>query len=143
MLVVATYSYYFCWLDIQRPRIVPEIQNASIGANVTFTCRASGRPKPNITWITGNSSDISQTKPTVQTITDIKKGQSQLVITRVTREDFDSYRCVATNSAGRKTSKAAFLYQEDTGRKQRIITKIRILIHHSFTVYYTVRRSWR
>ena len=126
MLAVATYFYYFCWLDIQRPRIVPEIQNASIGANVTFTCRVSGHPKPNITWINGNSSDISHTKATVQPITDIKKGQSQLVIKRVTREDFDSYRCVATNSAGRETSRAAFLYQEDTGEKQRIITKIRV-----------------
>ena len=125
MLVVATYSYYFCCLDIQRPRIVPEIQNASIGTNVTFKCSVSGHPKPKITWIKGNSSDISQTKPTVQTITDIKEGHSQLVITRVTRENFDSYRCVALNSAGMTTSRAAFLYyQEATGERQRIITKI-------------------
>ena len=126
MLAVAVYFYYFCCSDIQTPRIFPEIQNASIGANVTFTCRVSGLPKPKLTWINGNSSDISQTKPTVQTITDIKKNQSQLVIKRVTREDFDSYRCVATNSAGRETSRAAFLYQEDTGEKQQIITKIRV-----------------
>ena len=125
MLVVAIYFYYFCCLDIQTPRIVPENQTASIGANVTFTCRVRGHPKPKITWIKGNSSDISQTKPTVQTITDIKNGQSQLVITRVTREDFDSYRCVATNSAGRSMSRSAFL-QEATGEKQRIITKFRV-----------------
>lgn len=124
MSVVATYSYYFCCLDIQRPRIVPGIQNASIGANVAFKCSVDGHPKPNITWIKVNSSDISQTKPTVQTITDIKEGHSQLVIRKVTRENFGSYRCVAWNSAGMTTSRAASLYEEATGEKQRIITKI-------------------
>ena len=93
-------------------------QSASIGSNVTFICRVSGhsRPWPIIAWTKGNNSDILQTDNLrVQTITDIQKGQSQLVITGIRSEDHGSYRCIARNSAGMRTSRAAFLYPKVIG----------------------------
>ena len=98
--------------------IVPVNQSASIGSNVTFICRISGhfKPWPTITWTKGNNSDILQPDNVrVQAITDIRKGQSKLDITWIRSEDYDSYRCIASNSAGLKTSTAAFLYPEIIG----------------------------
>ncbi|XP_078346182.1 uncharacterized protein LOC144631592 isoform X3 [Oculina patagonica] len=104
--------------DIERPVIVmdPVSQGAVIGSNVTFNCTATGYPKPKITWKKDNDSHFIQAK----IITDDEKTLSQLVITGVTREDYGKYQCVANNSAGVNTSRAAILHQEAGGKKSRV-----------------------
>lgn len=82
-------------------------EGAVIGSNVTFNCTATGCPKPTITWKKDNDSHSIQAK----VITDDETTLSQLVITGVTREDYGKYQCVANNSTGVKTSRAALLHQ--------------------------------
>ena len=45
-----------------------------------------------------------------------KSNHSQLIITEVKMEDNSKYKCVASNSAGEKTSSAAFLYIKELGK---------------------------
>ena len=89
--------------------MAPLNQSAAIGSNASFNCTATGNPKPTITWKKDNDSDFIQ--PVVET--DDEKTLSQLIITRVTSKDYGKYVCVANNSAGVETSKAAELYQGD------------------------------
>lgn len=57
-----------------------------------------------------------QSSQRVKTITDNDKGQSQLVITGLTSEDYGKYQCVANSSAGVKESQVAFLYPGAVGK---------------------------
>ncbi|XP_078346190.1 fibroblast growth factor receptor 3-like isoform X2 [Oculina patagonica] len=124
----ANNDYYHCsnkifpiiLQDIERPVIVkdPVSQGAVIGSNVTFNCTATGYPKPTITWKKDNDSHSIQAK----VITDDEKTLSQLVITGVTRENYDKYQCVANNSAGVNTSRAAILHQEAEGKKSKVVS---------------------
>lgn len=97
---------------IQRPDFVevPLNHSAGIQSNVTFSCKATGLPRPSITWTKDNDSDFLQSNPRARVITDVKKGHSQLIITGVNLEDYGIYQCLARNEAGVKKSRLAYLY---------------------------------
>ena len=89
--------------------------SAGIGSNATFHCTASGYPKPKIIWTKDNDTNILQSNSKAKVVTNLQKGHSQLVITGVKDEDYGEYRCVASNRAGSRTSKAARLYPKTIG----------------------------
>ena len=75
------------------------------GVDVTFSCNATGNPKPTISWSrsgspvhTSNNSRFS-----------FSEGKKELTITNVNRTDSGKYQCVASNSLGNDTSDAATL----------------------------------
>ena len=97
---------------IQRPDFVevPQNQSAGIQSNVTFTCKATGLPRPSITWTKDNDSDFLQSNPRARVITNVEIGHSQLIITGVNFEDYGIYQCLARNEAAVKKSRLAYLY---------------------------------
>lgn len=117
-------------LGILRPNVVPVNQSARTGSNVTFICQVSGNPKPTVIWAKGNNSHILQANPRVQTITNINKGKSQLVITGITADDYGNYHCIGKNSVGAKASKTAQLYPETIGEKLR---SVRMCVYYPLT----------
>ena len=97
---------------------VPRNQSADVGANVTFSCTATGLPAPSISWIKNNDSFALQSNPRVtfnNNPLDGKTMQSQLFITGVKKEDFGKYQCEAKNSGGRNLSLPAFLSSKVSG----------------------------
>lgn len=100
------------------PEIVenPMNQSVFIGSNVTFNCTATGIPTPAISWMKNNDSSevTSNVRANVQ---GDKNNHSRLIITEVKKEDSGRYQCVATNSAGKRTSSEAFLHTEDLESK--------------------------
>ncbi|XP_022800177.1 muscle, skeletal receptor tyrosine-protein kinase-like [Stylophora pistillata] len=93
----------------------PMNQSVFIGSNVTFNCTATGIPTPAISWMKNNNSSevTSNVRANVQ---GDKNNHSRLIITEVKKEDSGRYQCVATNSAGKRTSSEAFLHTEDLGK---------------------------
>ncbi|CAH3144613.1 unnamed protein product, partial [Pocillopora meandrina] len=94
------------------PEVVenPKNQSALIGSNVTFNCTAMGLPTPAISWMKNNNSYAVTSNMRARVVSDNKNNHSQLIITEVKIEDGGKYQCVASNSAGERTSSAAFLY---------------------------------
>ena len=110
--------YCYFSIDIQKPKIVevPLNQTAAIGSNVTFSCTATGFPKPIITWTKENDSYSLQSNPRAKVTADEGKSVSHLLITGVKSDDYGKYQCVANNTAGVKTSRATFLYPGTEGK---------------------------
>ena len=94
----------------------PKNQSAFIGSNVTFNCTAMGLPTPAISWMKNNDSFAVKSNVRAMVIPEDKNNHSQLIITEVKMEDNGKYQCVANNSAGERTSSAAFLYIKELGR---------------------------
>ena len=97
---------------------VPRNQSADVGANVTFSCTATGLPAPSISWIKNNDSFALQSNPRVtfnNNPVDGKTMQSQLFITGVKKEDFGEYQCEAKNNGGQNLSLPAFLTSKGPG----------------------------
>ncbi|XP_066028521.1 protogenin B-like [Pocillopora verrucosa] len=94
------------------PKVVenPKNHSAFIGSNVTFNCTAMGLPTPAISWMKNNNSYAVTSNVRARVVSDNKNNHSQLIITEVKIEDNGKYQCVASNSAGERTSSAAFLY---------------------------------
>ncbi len=72
---------------------------------MTLSCNATGNPEPTISW-TRNGSPINITGNSRISFT---AGKKELFITNVNRTDSGEYRCVANNSPGNDTSRAATL----------------------------------
>jgi len=101
-------------VDTKSPEFVsvPVNQTAFLGSNVTFSCTATGFPKPTITWAKDNDSDSVQYSPRLKILTgDGNNSFSQLAIKEVKSEDYGTYHCVANNSAGVKISNLALEYR--------------------------------
>ena len=100
------------------PEVVenPKNQSAFIGSNVTFNCTAMGLPTPAISWMKNNNSYAVTSNVRARVVSDNKNNHSQLIITEVKIEDNGKYQCVASNSAGERTSSAAFLYIKELGK---------------------------
>ncbi|CAI6348412.1 unnamed protein product [Macrosiphum euphorbiae] len=78
---------------------VPENKTVSVGEQLQLSCKAVGDPEPSITWA---KDDI-----------DLEPGQrvqvfqnNTLIISKVERTDGGQYKCVASNSLGRKSFEA-------------------------------------
>ncbi|KAK1137145.1 hypothetical protein K0M31_001670, partial [Melipona bicolor] len=63
------------------------------GANVSLTCKATGSPKPTISWKRDDGSKISINK----TFSVLEWKGDTLDITRISRLDMGVYLCIATN----------------------------------------------
>ena len=100
------------------PEVVenPKNQSVFIGSNVTFNCTAMGLPTPAISWMKNNNSYAVTSNVRARVVSDNKNNHSQLIITEVKIEDNGKYQCVASNSAGERTSSAAFLYIKELGK---------------------------
>ena len=94
------------------PEVVenPKNQSVFIGSNVTFNCTTMGLPTPAISWMKNNDSYAVTSNVRARVVPENKSNHSQLIITEVKKEDNGKYQCVASNSAGERTSSAAFLY---------------------------------
>ena len=116
-IFIATYFF----LTGPAPELigVPQNQSTDIGANVTFSCTATGLPRPNISWIKNSDSFALQSNPRVTFINDplddTETMQSQLFITRVKRDDFSEYQCEAKNGGGKNLLLPAFLTPKVSG----------------------------
>nr|XP_058970013.1 hemicentin-1-like isoform X2 [Pocillopora verrucosa] len=101
------------------PKVVenPKNHSAFIGSNVTFNCTAMGLPTPAISWMKNNNSYAVTSNVRARVVSDNKNNHSQLIITEVKIEDNGKYQCVASNSAGERTSSAAFLYIKELESK--------------------------
>ena len=75
------------------------------GATVTLSCNVTGNPTPTITWLK-NGSPINTSGNSRISFTE---QNAKLIITKVSREDSGEYQCVANNSLGNVTSRAATL----------------------------------
>ena len=88
--------------DIRKEfRRHPQSQVISRGSELTLTCLPPrGKPKPKVRWLK-NDRDVGSDGSRIVT------GSNKLTIKNFKREDEGSYRCEATNVAGRKLSNPA------------------------------------
>ena len=85
--------------------VQPRTETKTEGDNVTLSCNADGNPVPTISW-TKNGSPVDTS---YNSRIGFSKDKKQLTIRNVNRTDSGEYRCVANNSVGNDTSKAAEL----------------------------------
>ncbi|KJH50314.1 immunoglobulin I-set domain protein [Dictyocaulus viviparus] len=96
----------------------PVKQNVRLGEQVTFTCRARGVPKPEITWFYEGSviphikgRFLSNLKRLV--VIQVSDGGDELTISKVTRQDQGIYSCMAGNSVGAMMADAKLTIEGD------------------------------
>ena len=98
---------------LQKPEITPLNQSARIGSNVAFLCTVGGHPRPVISWSrTANNSDtFNESNSRIRIKTNVKRGQSHLIIAEITEYDYGIYFCSAKNILGEQVSNPAVLWQ--------------------------------
>ncbi|XP_046815214.1 peroxidasin homolog [Vespa crabro] len=99
LLTTMTSSDFHC----TKPRIMegPEDTEVKIGDTVTFTCRVTGDPEPEVKWMRdSNELYVDGERFLVQ-----KDGT--LVISDVTEEDTGEYECIASSDMGSTKSRKA------------------------------------
>ncbi|KIH57777.1 immunoglobulin I-set domain protein, partial [Ancylostoma duodenale] len=89
----------------------PSAQTARLGQQVTFSCRARGVPRPEITWFYEGS-----VIPHIKGRFMVSDDGSELTITRVSRQDEGIYSCMAGNSVGAMMADAKLTIEGDFGR---------------------------
>ena len=77
---------------------------AYVGTEVLFRCRATGDPKPVISWRKGSIPVSSLDSSRIQILPD-----GDLRVADITEEDNDIYTCIATNFVGPMDTKVARL----------------------------------
>lgn len=92
--------------ELEAPKFVVDIQTleASIHDKAKFTCKATGKPTPEILWYK-NDKEISKTDNRF-TIQFEDKGESSLLIVDVLPEHDGTYMAEAKNPAGTARCKA-------------------------------------
>ncbi|XP_060861007.1 peroxidasin homolog [Metopolophium dirhodum] len=79
--------------------VVPENKTVSVGEQLQLSCKAVGDPEPFITWAKDDKDlELDQRVQVFQNNT--------LIISKVERTDGGQYKCVASNSLGRKSFEA-------------------------------------
>ena len=123
LLAMVLLTGYFAENTTKAPHLLfpevvenPKNQSAFTGSNVTFNCTVIGLPTPAISWMKNNDSYAVTSNVRARVVSDNKNNHSQLIITEVKIEDNGKYQCVASNSAGERTSSAAFLYIKELGK---------------------------
>ena len=96
-----------CFPD--HPKITVQLVSVTNteGDYIVLPCNATGNPVPTISW-TRDGSLVNNTNNNFTGIS-LSRDKKHLTITNVTRTDSGEYRCVASNSLGHETSKAASL----------------------------------
>ncbi|CAJ0588530.1 unnamed protein product [Cylicocyclus nassatus] len=89
----------------------PSPRTVRLGQQVTFACRARGVPRPSISWFFEGS-----VIPHIKGRFMVSDDQSELTITRVTRQDEGVYSCMAGNSVGAMMADAKLTVEGDFGR---------------------------
>ncbi|KAK6758709.1 hypothetical protein RB195_016123 [Necator americanus] len=89
----------------------PSPQTVRLGQQVTFTCRARGVPRPEITWFFEGS-----IIPHIKGRFMVSDDGNELTINRVTRQDEGVYSCMAGNSVGAMMADAKLIVEGDFGR---------------------------
>ncbi|XP_026675546.1 lachesin-like isoform X2 [Ceratina calcarata] len=102
----ATAKTQYGYLDVVVPPNIEDYQTSSDaivreGANVTLTCKATGSPKPSISWKREDGSKISINK----TLSMSEWKGETLEIMRISRLDMGVYLCIATNGVPPTVSK--------------------------------------
>ncbi|XP_061927853.1 lachesin isoform X6 [Apis cerana] len=102
----ATAKTQYGYLHVVVPPNIEDYQTSSDvivreGANVTLTCKATGSPKPSISWKRDDGSMISINK----TYSVMEWEGEMLEITRISRLDMGVYLCIATNGVPPTVSK--------------------------------------
>ncbi|XP_076750319.1 lachesin isoform X2 [Xylocopa sonorina] len=102
----ATAKTQYGYLHVVVPPNIEDYQTSSDaivreGANVSLTCKATGSPKPNISWKRDDGSKISINK----TFSVPEWKGDTLEITRISRLDMGVYLCIATNGVPPTVSK--------------------------------------
>ncbi|XP_056010124.1 roundabout homolog 1-like isoform X5 [Ostrea edulis] len=81
----------------------PSNKSVSIGDKARFSCRPPrGEPKPKVLWLKGRK--FLTTSDRIQILEN-----GDLIISQVTLNDADDYKCIATNTAGERESARARL----------------------------------
>lgn len=96
-------------LLVTKPIVAPEFNEklksmqVSEGEPAQFDVRVSGNPEPNIAWFRGTQAIKNEGRFTVKT----GEGDEQhsLIIDETTLDDAGTYKCVASNEAGKATSR--------------------------------------
>ncbi|CAI6343726.1 unnamed protein product [Macrosiphum euphorbiae] len=79
--------------------VVPENKTVSVGEQLQLSCKAVGNPEPFITWVKDDIDlELSQRVQVFQNNT--------LIISKAERTDGGHYKCVTSNSLGRKSFQA-------------------------------------
>ncbi|VDK19529.1 unnamed protein product, partial [Anisakis simplex] len=73
----------------------PESQTVDEGATVHFKCKAKAQPRPAITWFF-EGSEISMLRGHFH----VSDDESELTVSRVTKQDDGTYSCMAGNAVG-------------------------------------------
>lgn len=94
-------------LVITKPIVAPEFKEklksikVSEGESAQFDVRVTGNPEPNIAWFRGSQTINNEERFTVKT--GEVDGQHSLIIDDTTLDDAATYKCVASNEAGKAT----------------------------------------
>ena len=90
---------------MEAPKFVIPVKDIEtpVGKTITFTCKATGVPAPDLKWFKNDKEIV----PSDQVTIEIKEtGETSLVITNVQPEHDGTYSCQATNPAGSDKTKA-------------------------------------
>lgn len=97
-------------LVVTKPIVAPEFKEklksiqVSEGESAQFDVRVTGNPEPNIAWLRGSQTINNEGRFTVKT--GEGDGQHSLIIDDTTLDDAATYKCVASNEAGKATCRA-------------------------------------
>nr|XP_031828624.1 limbic system-associated membrane protein-like [Nomia melanderi] len=102
----ATAKTQYGYLHVVVPPNIEDFQTSSDAvvrenANVSLTCKATGRPKPSIIWKRDDGSMININK----TLSVLEWPGETLEMTRISRLDMGVYLCIATNGVPPSVSK--------------------------------------
>lgn len=103
--------------ELVSPHFVEPVTSQKVmdGESVLFTCKVTGKPTPQVTWL-HNDKPVRETKDI--TIIQDTEGICQLALAEVFPEDAGQYKCTAVNKVG-EAACAASLVVEGTFRKSK------------------------
>ncbi|GFO38540.1 titin, partial [Plakobranchus ocellatus] len=98
--------------ELEAPKFIVAIETveACVGETATFTCKATGKPTPELLWYKNDKPIASEDKQF--TVTSPGEGESSLVVVDLRPEHDGTYTCEAKNEAGTAKCKAELFVEE-------------------------------